>query len=82
MTLNEPRVAPTLILQCERTNKFKLQQFNHNETNKMRKTQNLINITNKQVSKVNKLLSLKSGSHHTKNIYPQISNLRVFKKLK
>ena len=28
------------------------------------------------------LLFPKSGSHHTKNIYPQILSLRVFKKIK
>ena len=49
------------------------QYFNHNEKNIMRKTQKHINITNKQASKVYQLLSPKSGSHHTKNIYPQIS---------
>ena len=47
MTQNEPRVVPTLILLCERTNQSKPQHFNHNKHNIMRKTLKLINITNK-----------------------------------
>ena len=37
-TQNEPRVAPTLILLCERTNQSKPQHFNHNKRKIMRNT--------------------------------------------
>ena len=37
-TQNELRVAPTVILLCERTNQSKPQHFNHNKWKIMRKT--------------------------------------------
>ena len=58
------------------------QYFNHSEQNIMRKTQNSLTKINWITSKTQYLLFPKSGSHHIKNIYPQISKSNSIKKIK
>ena len=45
-TQNEPRVAPTLILLCERTNQSKPQYFKHNKQKNNAEDLKLINEIN------------------------------------
>ena len=48
----------------------------------MRKIQNSLTNSIKSTSKIKYLLFPKSGSHHTKNIYPQISKSKSIQEIK
>ena len=83
-TQNEPRVAPTLILLCERTNQSKPQSFTNNKTENNAEDLKLINES--------RLITSKNSNtyYHSQNLEVIITrtsilkflSLRVSKKLK
>ena len=73
-TQNEPRVAPTLILLCERTNQSKPQYFKHNKQKNNAEDLKLINEIN------NKLLIPKTY-HYPQNLKVIIRRTSILKLL-